>query len=144
MNVTTSPAPATSGPASRPAAQVSPDELLGGFSGGHLLRWFLAAAAIHAVLIGGFSLGTIRDWLDPEAAEVRRQAALAAAQAAPQAAARPTAAAADTPVDTPSADSKPAGSQTPIEKATTEAAKPGEIPSVPDDLGLSIDDTNPQ
>ena len=32
--------------------------------------------------------------------------------------------------------------QTPIEKATSEAAKPEEIPDTPDDLGLSIEDTN--
>jgi hypothetical protein len=140
MNASSVPTPATHEPASRPAAQVSPDELLGGFSGGHLFRWFLAAVVIHAVVIGGFSVGTIRDWIDPEGATARRQAALAAAQPAAPAEVAPAAA---TPADGPAADASPAPPQTPIEKATTEAAKPEEIPSGPDDLGLSIEDTNP-
>ena len=140
MNASTIPAPATQEPASRSAAQVSPDELLGGFSGGHLLRWFLAAVVIHAVVIGGFSLGTIRDWIDPEGATARRQAALAAAQPAAPVEATPAPAA---PGDGPATETPPAAVQTPIEKATTEAAKPEEIPSDPDDLGLSIEDTNP-
>jgi hypothetical protein len=140
MNASSIPAPATQEPASRSATQVSPDELLGGFSGGHLFRWLLAAVVIHAVVIGGFSVGTIRDWIDPEAATARRQAALAAAQAAAPTEAAPAAA---TPSEEPAAESKPATPQTPIEKATTEAARPEEIPSGPDDLGLSIEDTNP-
>jgi len=142
MNASSIPAAATQEPASRSATQVSPDELLGGFSGGHLFRWFVAAVVIHAVVIGGFSVGTIRDWIDPEAATARRQAALSAAQAAAPAEAVPAAAApaGATPGDGPAAGTPP---QTPIEKATTEAARPEEIPSGPDDLGLSIEDTNP-
>jgi hypothetical protein len=143
---------ATPSPASRPAAQVSPDELLGGFSEGHLLRWVLAALVIHAVVIGGLSIGTIRDWVDPDGAKARKEALAAAkATAAPEAAttpqtpASPPATAATTPVEggTPTA-AKSTAAQTPIEKATTDAAKPEEIPTAPDDLGLSIEDTNPQ
>jgi len=78
--------------------------------------------------------------IDPEGATARRQAALAAAQPAAPAEVAPAAA---TPADGPAADASPAPPQTPIEKATTEAAKPEEIPSGPDDLGLSIEDTNP-
>ena len=144
----------TSSPASRPAEQVSPDDLLGGFSHSHLFRWFLAAFLVHAVLIGGFSVGTIRDWVDPEGAKARKEAALAAAKAAAEPPAAESAAekpadAATKPGDAQTAEAKPDGEKTPIEKtpiekATTEAASREEIPSAPDELGLSIEDTNPQ
>ena len=129
--------------ASRSPADVSPDELLAGFSTSNVFRWFLVALLVHAVVIGGFSIGTIRDALDPEGAKARKEAALAAAKAAatPAPAAQPAAA---TPAAAPeaTATAKPEAPQTPIEKATTEAAKPDEIPDTPDDLGLSIEDTN--
>jgi hypothetical protein len=129
------------------ADQVSPDDLLSGFSKSHLVRWFLAALLLHAIVIGGFSVGTIRDWLDPEGAKARQAAAITAAKAATapvETAAPPPAsqpAAAETPPARGQADAGEA--QSPIEKATTEAAKPEEIPTAPDDLGLSIEDTNP-
>lgn len=129
--------------ASHSPADVSPDELLAGFSTSNVFRWFLVALALHAVVIGGFSIGTIRDALDPEGAKARKEAALAAAKAAatPAPAAQPAAA---TPAAAPeaTATAKPEAPQTPIEKATTEVAKPDEIPDTPDDLGLSIEDTN--
>ena len=144
--------------AATPADQVSPDELLSGFANSHLVRWFLAALVLHALVIGGFSVGTIRDWLDPAGAKARKAAAVAAVQAAttpaeqagPAADAKPAADA--TPADTAArvGDVKPAAAATaatpkaPIEQATTEAARPEEIPSAPDALGLSIEDTNPQ
>ena len=115
-----------------------------GFSKSHLVRWFLAALVLHAIVIGGFSVGTVRDWLDPEGAKVRKEAAIAAVKAA----SAPAEAAASQPAEG-QPEAKPAEPQagaeakTPIEKATTEAAKPEEIPSAPDDLGLSIEDTNP-
>lgn len=138
------------------AAQASPDDLLASFSESHVVRWFLVALLIHAVVIGGLSVGTIRDWVDPEGAKARKEAALAAAQAAAPA----SAAAADAPAEEQPAGEKPgteaaapkqtppaaataADAKTPIEKATTEAARPEEIPSAPDELGLSIEDTNP-
>jgi outer membrane biosynthesis protein TonB len=129
--------------ASRSPADVSPDELLAGFSTSNVFRWFLVALLVHAVVIGGFSIGTIRDALDPEGAKARKEAALAAAKAAATTApaAQPAAA---TPAAAPEATAaaKPEAPQTPIEKVTTEAAKPDEIPDTPDDLGLSIEDTN--
>jgi len=128
--------------------RLSPDALVASFAQSHLLKWFLAALAAHAVVIGGFSIGNIRDMLDPEAAAARKAAAVAAAKAPPAAAATATETSAP---PSPQADAtKPAeGSasqatgKTPIEKATSEVAKPEEIPAVPDDLGLSIEDTNP-
>jgi outer membrane biosynthesis protein TonB len=133
--------------ASRSPADVSPDELLAGFSTSNVFRWFLVALLVHAVVIGGFSIGTIRDALDPEGAKARKEAALAAAKAAatPAATTAPAAQpAAATPAAAPEATAaaKPEAPQTPIEKVPTEAAKPDEIPDTPDDLGLSIEDTN--
>ncbi len=135
------------------ATQTSPDELLASFSESHVVRWFLVALLIHAVVIGGMSVGTIRDWADPEGAKARKEAAIAAAKAAAPAEAaaapatdqeKPTQAAADSPGQAnPAAATTAADAKTPIEKATTESAKPEEIPSAPDDLGLSIEDTNP-
>lgn len=138
---------AESASSSTPADQVSPDDLLSGFSKSHLVRWFLAALLLHAIVIGGFSIGTVRDWLDPEGAKVRKEAAIAAAKAAtaPAESTPPAAGPPATPEETkPDAAATAAAAKTPIEKITTEAAKPEEIPSVPDDLGLSIEDTNPQ
>ena len=131
------------------AAQVSPDDLLASFAQSHLVRWFLMALLIHAVVIGGFSVGTIRDWVDPDGAKARKEAAIAAAKAA-AAPAEAAAPAAETKTEEPkTGEAKPdaaataSEAKTPIEKATTEAAKPEEIPSAPDELGLSIEDTNP-
>lgn len=140
---------AESPPAATPADQVSPDELLSGFANSHLVRWFLAALVLHALVIGGFSVGTIRDWFDPAGAKARKAAAVAAAKAATALAEQAGPAADAKPADTAAqvGDVKPAPEATPkapIEQATTEAAKPEEIPTAPDDLGLSIEDTNPQ
>lgn len=130
---------------------LSPDDLVAGFSRSRLLRWFLVALAIHAVVIGGFSIGNIRDMLDPEGAKARQEAAKAAAQAAAAAAAP-----AETAKTEPAAPKTPASPAAPaegpaepkpptaIEQAVTEVAKPDEVPKTPDDLGLSIEDTNPQ
>lgn len=137
--------------AATPADQVSPDELLTGFANSHLVRWFLAALLLHAIVIGGLSVGTIRDWLDPEGATARRAAAAAAPaiaapgeQTVPAADAKPADTAAQVGDVKPAAEPSAAAAQAPIEKATTDAAKPEEIPTAPDDLGLSIEDTNPQ
>jgi hypothetical protein len=126
------------------ADQVSPDDLLQGFGKSHLVRWFMAALLLHAIVIGGFSVGTIRDWVDPEGAKARKEAAIAVAKAA-TAPAETSAPAAETKAEEPKAvtEAIAAEAKTPIGKATTEVAKPEEIPSAPDDLGLSIEDTNP-
>jgi hypothetical protein len=129
------------------ADQISPDDLLSGFSKSHLVRWFMAALLLHVIVIGGFSVGTVRDWLDPEGAKARKAAAIAAAKAATapaETAAPPAESQPAAPAEAKSGEPQAgAEAKTSIEKATTEAAKPGEIPSAPDDLGLSIEDTNP-
>ena len=77
---TTSPQ-AGSPPAETRIDRLSPDALVASFSQSHLLKWFLAALAAHAIVIGGFSIGNIRDMIDPEAAAARKAAAIAAAKA---------------------------------------------------------------
>jgi hypothetical protein len=137
-------AQAESTPAETRIDRLSPDSLVATFSQSHLLRWFLLAFLIHAIVIGGMSIGNIRDMLDPEGAKARKGAAIAAAKAPPAAATQapaPAAPAADATAATPA---KPDAEKSAVEKSTTEVAKPGEIPKAPDDLGLSIEDTNPQ
>ena len=162
----------TTPPAGSPAGdaridRLSPDSLVATFSQSQLMRWFLVALAAHAIVIGGFSIGNIRDMIDPEAAAARKAAAAAAAKAA---SAPPAEASAPAPAQTaatqpgeaarpadgakPAEGGKPDGqaatpagdapAKTPIEQATSEVAKPEDIPAVPDDLGLSIEDTNPK
>ena len=129
-------AQAESTPAETRIDRLSPDSLVATFSQSHLLRWFLLAFLIHAIVIGGMSIGNIRDLLDPAGAKARKEAAIAAATQA----SAPAAPAAEA---TAAAPAKPDAAKSAVEKATTEVAKPGEIPKAPDDLGLSIEDTNP-
>jgi hypothetical protein len=144
-------------PTDESIARLSPDALVAPFAGSRLSGWLVVALAAHAVVIGLFSLGTIRDLLDPEGAAARKAAAATpAATAAPvspsEAAAVPAdaggpaapAPAEETPAAAPGTPAAVERGTTPIERATTEAAKPGEIPQQPDDLGLSIEDTNPR
>lgn len=144
-------APSEPTPADQRIDRLSPEALVESFSRSHLLRWFLVALAAHLLLIGAFSIGTIRDMLDPEGAAARKAAEAAAAKAAsaPAAAAEPPAAEAKTETTAAQSAAAPAAAteaapQTPIERATSEVAKPDEIPTAPDDLGIGIDDTNPQ
>jgi membrane protein involved in colicin uptake len=144
-------APSESTPADQRIDRLSPEALVESFSRSHLLRWFLVALAAHLLLIGCFSIGTIRDMLDPEGAAARKAEALAATKAAsaPAAAAEPPAAEAKTETTAAQSAAAPAAAteaapQTAIERATSEVAKPDEIPTAPDDLGIGIDDTNPQ
>ena len=134
--------------------RLSPDSLVASFSQSHLVRWFLVAFAMHTVVIGAFSIGYVRDLIDPVGAAARKAEVIAAAKAvvaAAAAAAAPPAAPAEaakpgdekTPQSAEKSDGKSA-EKSPIEKATSEAAKPDEIPAKPDDLGLSIEDTNPE
>lgn len=58
---------------------VAPEQLLVVFSRGRILFWAAVAVLIHVVVIGVTSVGYIRDqWIDPEGAKVRKEAAAAA------------------------------------------------------------------
>jgi hypothetical protein len=135
----------------------SPSELLKPFAHGRIGRWFFVAVLLHAVLIGGTSVGYILDrWVDPEGAAVRKAAAEAAGRAeaatnAPPAAAVPAtnaAVAAAAPATAPSADTATdaellrARGAAPVIQRITGRAATNEIPRQPDDLGISLEETN--
>lgn len=141
----------------------SADKLLIGFARSRFIACLVIAVAIHGVLIVATSGPYIRDQLDPEGAERRKAEALALQQAAntshvasvSSATATQTQAVVTSAVPaaavtnegaTPPATEQSVGdvrTNTVIMKQITEKPKPGEIPTAPDDLGISIDDTNP-
>jgi len=150
---------------------ILPDELLGVFSRTGMGKFLALAVVVHVVLIGGTSVGYIRDRLDPVGAAERRKQEEAARQAAqkqpsaePASAATQAASAEGTAVTQGSqGDARPAkapqkeagdtavGSEskilearkdTPMVKRLTEVAKPEELPKKPDNLGISIEETN--
>ena len=148
--------------------RLSPDKLVGGFRRLDVFLIGLAVAiALHVLVTGATSIGYIRDtWIDPEGAEQRRRQELerrerekAAAEARlspPAPAAPPEAAEGDAegaeeapkPDDEGNAapketDPMEAHKDAPVVKRVTELPKPGEVPDAPDDIGISIDDTNP-
>lgn len=56
--------------------RLSPDSLVASFSQSHLVRWFLVAFAMHTVVIGAFSIGYVRDLIDPVGAARERPRSL--------------------------------------------------------------------
>lgn len=132
----------------------APDKLLLGFSKTRVAQCFAIAIAIHLVAAAATSVGYIRDhWIDPEGAARRRAEQLEARKAeelnasAPAsqrpALPKPAAAGPDAPKakDAAPADDE-ARKKSPVMKEITELPKKGEIPRQPDDLGISIDETN--
>jgi len=126
----------------RQTQRLSPDKLLLDFSKTRILHYVALAVVIHLVLIAATSVGYIRDrWIDPEGATRRKAAQLEARKAAEAKAAPPKPERAAAPKAEQKAipeDRK----QTPVVKEITELPKKGEIPKEPDDLGISIDETN--
>jgi hypothetical protein len=141
--------------------KVSPEKLLAGFARGRIALWMIVAVVAHVLLIGGTSIGTIRDrWVDPEGAQVRKAkaqeivaaakkaAANAAAAAAPKAKLPAAAGASATnaaPVAAASTNEPVAGraiQDTPVMQRITATATTNELPKPGDDLGISIRDTN--
>jgi hypothetical protein len=136
--------------------KLSPQKLLGTFTQSRFVLWVVAALAIHIVVIGGMSAGYIRDtWIDPEGAVQRKAAAEAAAKAEAEKLMRQNApvpatnaaAVAATNAPTPAATTNAEANlleqrkNTPVVKAITETAPTNDIPKQPDDIGISIKDT---
>jgi hypothetical protein len=128
----------------------SPDKLLAGFSKGRIVVWMAIAIMIHVVFIGMTSIGYIRDRLDPEGAKARQEAAAAALKEKNKEAPKPAETTTNSQVSK-SVSSSSTGSEdrlmeerkdTPVVKRITEKAKTNEIPVQPNDIGISIDDTN--
>ena len=139
--------------------RLSPERLVAGFSRSKILVCLLIAIGAHVFVIGATSLGYIRDtWIDPEGAAKRKAAQLeaqkaeserlAAAEAAAEAASKRPAEPGKPPgTATPAAKTKEeekaeARKKAPIVEEITKLPKKGEIPKQPDDLGISIDETN--
>lgn len=126
----------------------SPDKLLTGFSKTRVV-WYLAiAVAIHIVATAATSVGYIRDrWIDPEGAARRRIEQLEAKKADAQGlkseldSRRPDARRPE-PKGAKALTPEEARKNTPVMKEITDLPKAGEIPKQPDDLGISIDETN--
>lgn len=139
--------------------QLTHGKPIAGFHQTRTAFWVGVSAVLHIILILSLSGRYVLDeWVDPENAEARRakDAEVMAANTAEsgKGAGATTKPAAATPA---SNNAKPAEGKgkppvddelakhadTPIVKKTTEVAKPGEIPTKPDDgLGISIDETN--
>jgi len=136
----------------REGLTTAPEKLMQNFTASRFLLWIGAAVGLHAVFIGLFSLGYIRDKIDPAGAALRKAATEAAAKAEPQrqksplpvsAAPETTASAAKpAPVVTNEEALLEARRNTPVVRAITQMPKPGEIPSQPGELGIDIEDTN--
>lgn len=141
---------------------VAPEQLLVVFSRGRILFWAAVAVLIHVVVIGVTSVGYIRDqWIDPEGAKVRKEAAAAAlaAEKAREKPKPPSAPATNAPAvvatvtnAAPATNGVPvaesgedaqleARRNTTVVRRITEAASSNEIPKKPE-LGISLEDTN--
>ncbi len=132
----------------------SPDKLLVGFTRSRFISCLLLAAAAHLVVFMLFSLSYMRDQMDPEGAERRQAEALAIQRPKPSPDSSSTvlqdtavSTIPDVVTDTTSSaiqahaveDSR---TNTVIMREITDLPKPGETPAAPDDLGISISDTN--
>ncbi len=141
--------------------RINPDRLVHGFRRIDLFLIGLAlAVGIHVAVIGGTSVSYVLDQLDPSRVEARK-AELAARKKADEAekaragtpAEKDAGAPEGGPADEPAAGggdqpSSPAANvpehlkDHPVVREVTEAADPDEIPDAPDDLGISLDETN--
>ncbi len=149
--------------------QYVPDKLLGSFKHSSFALALVISLGIHLVAIAGTSTGYIVDrWVDPEGAKQRKVEAQARLQAeatsnqlaktaasatnapagtvsnAPPAATPATGAVASAAAPAAPATNDLARTNTVMMKQLSETAKPEEIPSTPNDLGISIKDTNPK
>jgi len=128
-----------------------PETLTATFSRSRIVRCLLIAVAVHLVLLAATSVVYVRDaWIDPEGA-ARRKAAKKAARdaAAPSPKATPSTAGAPAPKPTAGAATTTHEAEmekrkhAPVIQRITAKAKKGEIPKEPDDLGITIEETNP-
>lgn len=141
----------------------TPDKLLYGFTRTPFLKYLLLAVLIHVVLTAVTSVPYVLDRIYPERVEAREQARKdrerAEAEAKRPKAPEPKASSASegatnaapeatsetsTAAPTSEAELLSAHSNAPVVKQITEMPKPGEIPEAPDDLGISIEQTNPR
>ena len=151
-------------------ARFSPDKLLSAFNGSNFIKFIILAIVLHVVFIGALSVNYLLDIMIPSRVERREEAAknlkeqelkeaekLAAAKAGTNAIAAKTSTAGSNAVTKAAAGGSNAvpdagdkgntnlsnvNTNSAIYKQATEPAKPEDIPKQPDDLGISISDTN--
>jgi hypothetical protein len=130
----------------------APEKLVRGFTSTRIMFWVIVAVAMHIAFAAATSVDYIRDtWIDPEGAAQRKAAADAAANNEPEQPAAPATPSAPSETGEVTAGSADATSEaalleqrkdTPVVEAVTELPAADEIPRHPDDLGISIGDTN--
>lgn len=134
----------------------APDKLLHGFTRTPFLKYLVLAILAHVLITAATSVPYVLDRIYPERVEAREQARKererVAAEAQRPAQSAPTPAP-EQPASQPDADATATvqdddplkmHSHAPVVKEITEMPKPGEIPDAPDDLGISIEQTNPR
>jgi hypothetical protein len=131
-----------------------PEKLTVTFSTSRIFHCLLIAIAAHLLLMAMTSVGYVRDtWIDPEGAARRKAERLAAKEEEEAGAPAPTSRGR---VASPAtADEAKPGPRTaeeaemekrkdaPVIQEITAKAKTSDIPKDPDDLGISIEETNP-
>jgi outer membrane biosynthesis protein TonB len=138
--------------------RMSPETLVAGFSRSKILLCLLIAVGAHIFVISATSVPYIRDrWIDPEGA-ARRKEEREKAKRAEEEKAEATSEEAEPTTKTPAEAGKAPTTATaaadkkgkeddsrkkaPVLKEITELPKKSEIPKQPDDLGISIEETN--
>lgn len=124
--------------------ELSPHTLLGDFTRPRITACLGIAILLHILVLGGASAGFIYTALVGPAAETKTADTPSAQDgdaAATQPASAPAGGDGETAGDAPAAPGtrRP---KSPIEKKITETPKPGETPDAPDDIGISIEETN--
>ncbi len=135
----------------------SPYRLLRNFSRNRVLPCIFLAVIAHVAVIGGLSYEFIYyTWIDPSAAPKE----LAEEEGAAETSAGESETDADSTDASANGDDSTAAKEdgdgaegtktsegdeldSPVVRAITEKADPGDFPDKPDDFGISIDDTNP-
>lgn len=137
---------------SDPTQQPKPERLLHQFSRTRLDGWLAVALIIHVALLGATSVPYIWDtWIDPTGAAERRAATTSSEedeQETVRQAIEESSPTATTPSPTEARESRedvetaPEPPESPVEQRVRDAASPEEIPRDPDDLGISLEETN--
>lgn len=144
--------------------ELAPQKLLGTFSKNRVGTCLVIASALHVLVIGGTSLDYVYyNWINKAAGEARAKRLVeekaklrlkkkSAAATVPGSSTNAVAAgdvpsgtdtnAADVDVDDEKA-MMDKYKDSPVVKRVTDTAKPDEIPPKPDDLEISVEDTNP-
>ena len=147
----------------RDIERLQPDKLVTHFSRTRVGYFIVLAVVIHVLVIGVTSISTIRAYLDPayakqlakaEEKEQEKKSAEADKKDEGSAEGDEQEKGDDEGAATRDAEAKGAATRpseqgggedkAPVEKRVSDKADPDEIPDQPDDLGLSIDDTNPE